>query len=93
LDCGESYHGSNSSPSFAMADIVATTFDADGLRRSVPEACVRKYVVVVVVVVVVKNSPCQVDLAVWDQFRTDFRDSLNIFPFVTTQSNHVLGSR
>jgi hypothetical protein len=42
LDCGESYHGSNSSPSSAMAVIVVTTFRADGLRRSVPRAYVSK---------------------------------------------------
>jgi hypothetical protein len=38
LDYDESYHGSNSSPSFAMAAIVAMTFhNADGLHLSLPE--------------------------------------------------------
>jgi hypothetical protein len=55
LDCGESYHGSNSSPSSAMLVIVVTTFCADGLRRSVPRAYVSK-----LDVLVLKNSPCQV---------------------------------
>jgi hypothetical protein len=59
LDCGKSYHGSNSSPSFTMATIGVTTFHADGLRRSVSRAYVRKSDVLVL-----KNSPCQVDLAV-----------------------------
>jgi short subunit dehydrogenase-like uncharacterized protein len=66
LDFSESYHGSNRRPSFAMADIVATTFHADGLRRSEVESYVRKSVVVVD-----KNSPCQVDLVVWALFRID----------------------
>jgi hypothetical protein len=40
-----------------MAAIVATTFHADGSRRSVPETYVSKSDVAVV-----KNSPCQVDV-------------------------------
>jgi hypothetical protein len=74
-DCGESYDGSNSSPSFAMAAIVVMTFRADGSRRSVPRAYVRKSDVVVV-----KNSPCQVDLVVWTLFPTDGIDRCDIFP-------------
>jgi hypothetical protein len=42
LDCSKSYHGSNSSPYFAMAVIVVTTLHADGLRRSVPRTYVSK---------------------------------------------------
>jgi hypothetical protein len=41
-DCGESYHGSNSSPLFTMASIVVMSFHADGSRRSVPRAYGRK---------------------------------------------------
>jgi hypothetical protein len=88
LDCGESYHGSNRRPSFAMFAIVVTTFDADGLRRNVLETYVSKSYVLVV-----KNSPCQVDFTVWSQFLTDCTDSLAMLPLVTTESNHVLGLR
>jgi hypothetical protein len=70
-DCGESYDGSNSGPSFAMAAIVVMTFHADGSRRSVPRSYVRKSDVVVV-----KNSPCQVDLVVWALFLTDRTDNI-----------------
>jgi hypothetical protein len=42
-----------------MAAIVATMFHGDELRRSVPESYVRKSVVFV------KNSLCQVNLAIW----------------------------
>jgi hypothetical protein len=65
-----------------MAAIVVMTFDADGLHRSVLETYLSKSVVVVV-----KNSPChQVDLVVWAQFRTDFRDSLAFLSLVNNQS-------
>jgi hypothetical protein len=71
-----------------MADIVVMTFHADGSRRSVPRAYVRKSDVDVV-----KNSPCQVDLVVWALFLTDRTDNINISPLITTESNHVLGLR
>jgi hypothetical protein len=86
LDCGESYHGSNRSPLFAMASIVVTAFHADGLCRSVPRAYVRK-----LDVLVLKNSPCQVELVVWAQFCIDCTDRCDIFPLITNESNHVLG--
>jgi hypothetical protein len=69
-----------------MTAIVVTTFHADGLRRSVPRGYVRK-----LYVLVLKNSPCQVDFAVWAQFLTDGIDNINILPLVTAESNHVLG--
>ncbi len=86
LDCGGSYHGSNSSPSFAMTTIVVTTFHAGGLRRSAPRDYVRKSDVLVL-----KNSPCQVNLTIWDLFLKDRTDEINFLPLVTTESNHVLG--
>jgi hypothetical protein len=86
LDCGGSYHGSNSCPSFAMTTIVVTTFHADGLRRSVPRGYVRKSDVLVL-----KNSPCQVNLTIWALFLKDRTDKINVLPLVTTESNHVLG--
>jgi hypothetical protein len=71
-----------------MAAIVVATFHANGLGRSVPRAYVRK-----LDVLVVKNSPCQVNLVIWDIFLTDCTDRCNILSSVTTELNHVLGLR
>jgi hypothetical protein len=85
LDCGGSYHGSNSSPSLAMASILVTTFCADGLHRSVPRSYVSK-----LTVLVLKNLAKSISLFGLN-FGTYCTDRCNILPLVTTESNPVLG--
>jgi hypothetical protein len=86
LDCNQSYHGSNSSPSFAKTAIIVTTFYADGLHRTVPRSYESKSDVLLL-----KNLPCQVNLTVWDLFLTDRTKNMNILPLLNTESNHVFG--